>query len=168
MSSPARDPYGPYVRLAVVALIRRDVDEKEEWLLLQRQLPVDSLGSPGSQVWDPPGGRLEWGEDLKTAVRREAREETGLTIEPAGPCYAFLTYYKGERLLAVSLACRLVGSAEAVRLESEEATAWRWLTVAEWETLASRGESSWAPADVVRATRAAAVLLELDTAERES
>ncbi len=168
MTSSAPDPYAPYARLAVVALIRRDEDEQKRWLLLQRQLPEASLGSSGAQVWDPPGGRLEWGEDLATAVVREAREETGLSIEPVGPCYAFLTYYKGERLLAVSLACRPLGSAEAVCLEPEGATAWRWVTVAEWEALASRGESSWAPADVVKATRAAAVLLELDGPERES
>ncbi len=168
MSSPALDPYAPYARLAVAALIRRDEDGEQQWLLLQRRLPKDSLGSPGAQVWDPPGGRLEWGEDLKTAVVREVREETGLTVEAVGPCYAFLTYYKGERLLAVSLACRPARSGEAVRLEPDGATAWRWATVAEWEGLASHGESSWAPVDVVNATRTAAVLLELDVAERES
>jgi mutator protein MutT len=32
--------------------------------------------------WSIPGGLLEVGETLRTAVVREAREETGLTIEP--------------------------------------------------------------------------------------
>jgi 8-oxo-dGTP diphosphatase len=32
--------------------------------------------------WSIPGGVLEVGETLRTAVVREAREETGLTIEP--------------------------------------------------------------------------------------
>ena len=32
--------------------------------------------------WSIPGGMLEIGETLRTAVVREAQEETGLTIEP--------------------------------------------------------------------------------------
>jgi 8-oxo-dGTP diphosphatase len=32
--------------------------------------------------WSIPGGVLEVGETLRTAVVREAREETGLTVEP--------------------------------------------------------------------------------------
>jgi 8-oxo-dGTP diphosphatase len=34
--------------------------------------------------WSLPGGALEIGESLDSAVRREVREETGLEIEPAG------------------------------------------------------------------------------------
>jgi 8-oxo-dGTP diphosphatase len=38
--------------------------------------------SPLQGKWSIPGGVLEVGETLRTAVVREAREETGLTIEP--------------------------------------------------------------------------------------
>ena len=34
--------------------------------------------------WSLPGGALETGESLDSAVRREVREETGLEIEPRG------------------------------------------------------------------------------------
>lgn len=34
--------------------------------------------------WSLPGGVLECGETLREAVVREAREETGLTVEPGG------------------------------------------------------------------------------------
>jgi ADP-ribose pyrophosphatase YjhB (NUDIX family) len=34
--------------------------------------------------WSLPGGLLEIGESLADAVRREAREETGLEVKPAG------------------------------------------------------------------------------------
>ncbi|MCE5254511.1 MAG: NUDIX hydrolase, partial [Actinomycetia bacterium] len=165
--SPAADPRAPYVRLAVVALIRRaggiarseglggygearlgggaeggDVigggaaergtagqgavtgragsADRATWLLLHRKEPVDA--------WDPPGGRMEEGEDLGSAVLREVSEETGLTVEVAGPCYSFLTVYKDERLLAVSMACRPVGDADGIRLEPDGADAWRWVT----------------------------------------
>ncbi len=45
---------------------------------------------------------MEYGEDLSSAVVREVFEETGLTVQVAGPCYALLTVYKGERVLVVS------------------------------------------------------------------
>ncbi len=34
--------------------------------------------------WSIPGGRLEWGESVRDAIRREVREETGLEVEIAG------------------------------------------------------------------------------------
>ncbi len=35
----------------------------------------------GLHPWEFPGGGLEFGEDFKTAAKREVREETGLSIE---------------------------------------------------------------------------------------
>ena len=32
--------------------------------------------------WSLPGGRLEHGESLETAIKREIREETGLSVKP--------------------------------------------------------------------------------------
>lgn len=38
-------------------------------------------GDGKGDFWCAPGGRLEYGEDLKTGVAREAYEETGLKIK---------------------------------------------------------------------------------------
>jgi 8-oxo-dGTP diphosphatase len=38
---------------------------------------------PGRGLWSLPGGRVEVGEYLHDAVRREVKEETGLEVEPA-------------------------------------------------------------------------------------
>lgn len=46
-------------------------------VLVKRKFP------PLAGEWSIPGGRLEIGETLREAVVREAREETGLTVEPA-------------------------------------------------------------------------------------
>lgn len=40
--------------------------------------------NPMSGVWTLPGGRVEFGERLEHAIRREVTEETGLTISLIG------------------------------------------------------------------------------------
>ncbi len=45
-----------------------------------RVLLVRRANEPGRGLWSVPGGKLEWGESLADAVRREALEETGLTV----------------------------------------------------------------------------------------
>lgn len=46
-----------------------------------RVLLVRRGNEPGKGLWSVPGGKLEWGESLEDAVRREALEETSLVVE---------------------------------------------------------------------------------------
>src|SRR5580658_6177603 len=49
--------------------------------------------------WSIPGGLLELGEDLTSAVRRELKEETGLDVEPVEVLLAFDRIMReGERV----------------------------------------------------------------------
>ncbi len=117
------------------------------------------------ELWCPPGGRLETGEDLERAAVREAEEETGYRVRVAGPCYAYLTMHKGERTLAVSMACRVPPDPGEPRLDPAEALAWRWCTPGEWLELAEAGRSVWEKADVASATALARRLLDLEQEE---
>ncbi len=47
-------------------------------------LMVRRAKEPGRGLWSVPGGRVEHGELLADALRREVREETGLEIEIEG------------------------------------------------------------------------------------
>ncbi|MFC1886299.1 NUDIX hydrolase [Thermodesulfobacteriota bacterium] len=38
--------------------------------------------NPGKGSWGIPGGAVELGEDLESAVKRELMEETGIAVEP--------------------------------------------------------------------------------------
>ena len=61
-------------QLAVSAAIFRD-----DKILLVRRARIPAKG-----FYTLPGGRVEFGESLHTALRREVDEETGLKIEIAG------------------------------------------------------------------------------------
>lgn len=50
-------------------------DDQGRLLLVQRANP------PAQGLWSIPGGRIEQGEDARSAVRREVLEETNLDIE---------------------------------------------------------------------------------------
>jgi 8-oxo-dGTP diphosphatase len=49
-----------------------------------RLLMVKRDREPGKGLWTVPGGRVEHGEYLDQALRREVKEETGLEIEVGG------------------------------------------------------------------------------------
>ncbi|MEM1130979.1 MAG: NUDIX hydrolase [Pseudomonadota bacterium] len=71
---------------AVIAVMMRD----GEVLLVQRGRPPD-LG-----LWGFPGGKIEPGETVETAVLRELREETGIIAEPLGVLTAIDVFHHAE------------------------------------------------------------------------
>lgn len=68
-----------------------------------RLLMVRRAHDPGAGLWSLPGGRVEHGEYLGDALRREVAEETGLTVEvrdlvgilevTGDPHYVILDYF---------------------------------------------------------------------------
>jgi 8-oxo-dGTP diphosphatase len=71
--------------------------------------------------WEPPGGVLELGESIEDGLRREAREETGLDIEPIALTGVYKNMTRG--IIALVFRCKTTGGDLAL---SDEVAAFRW------------------------------------------
>ncbi|UED85207.1 NUDIX hydrolase [Streptomyces profundus] len=106
--------------VSVAGVIVNDADQA---LLIQRR---------DNGHWEPPGGVVEPGETIVEALRREVREETGITIAPD----AELTgVYKNMTRLIVSLVFRCTAT-EGAPTTGEETRALRWVSRDEVDQLA--------------------------------
>lgn len=101
-------------------------------VLILREAVYDEGTNEGR--WGLPGGRLDIGETYIEGLRREVKEETGLTIEPGKPVYVgeWHPVIKGvpHQIIAVFSECHC--SSDEVRL-SDEHDAYRWIEVADIE-----------------------------------
>jgi 8-oxo-dGTP diphosphatase len=104
-------------QLAVSAAIFRD----GKVLLLRR------AKSPGTGFYSLPGGRVEFGESLATALHREVDEETGLQIEIldlAGWREVVPGTGGGGHYLIMSFAARWIGGEPKLNYENDD---FKWL-----------------------------------------
>lgn len=71
----------PPVEVAVGVLIERNAEGRETRFLLTSR----PEGKVYAGYWEFPGGKLEAGETVEQALRRELQEEIGITIDAAHP-----------------------------------------------------------------------------------
>ena len=87
----------------------------------------------GAGEYECPGGRLEFGEELEEALRREIMEETGLTVTVERLLYAD-SFVKNEKrhIVVLTWFCRAHG--DEVTLSNEH-TAYLWADKREMRAL---------------------------------
>jgi 8-oxo-dGTP diphosphatase len=104
----------------IVCVLLRDEAGR---VLLTRRKADKKLGG----FWEFPGGKLEYGEDLVMALKREIREELGVEIEVARLLHVKPHIYEHAAVLILFYEGRITGG--TVQLTDHDTFV--WLTPAE-------------------------------------
>jgi mutator protein MutT len=99
-------------------------DEAGRVLLIRRS--AHAAWRPG--LWELPGGKADYGETARQALEREAREETGLTVEVGAPVH--VTHFRRDPfwVTSITFACERIAGNVQLGDEHEELD---WLGPAE-------------------------------------
>lgn len=108
----------PVPTIGVSALV---FDGAGRVLLIRRARP------PAQGLWHLPGGRLEPGEGLVEACRREVREETGLEIVPGSILAVVERRVEGFHYLIVDFLARIDEEAHNPPIPGDDALDAAWL-----------------------------------------
>jgi 8-oxo-dGTP diphosphatase len=113
-SVPPTDDETPAPAIAAAVIVHDKV------LLVRRRV------AEGKLSWQFPAGAIEQGESAEAAAAREAREETGITVEPETLLGERIHPNTGRRMLYV--ACNVVeGNASVV--DDDELSDFTWSTL---------------------------------------
>jgi ADP-ribose pyrophosphatase YjhB (NUDIX family) len=101
MPKKKRARFNPKKEVSVMAWIENDRGS----LLLVRQ-------AAGLKLWALPGGKVRRNESLESALKREVREETGLSVKAAD----YLQIYDRPKRGAIAVLFRVLVQRQAVRV----------------------------------------------------
>ena len=123
MPSFEHDGNGIYLGAAFAFMF----DERGRFLLLEER------PERRKYMYDLPGGTLGPAEDPIDGLRREVREETGLSLDLASPlCYLkWDSHESGYPILVAFYVARMTGVHTAVETSSEH-SGYRWVTPTEY------------------------------------
>jgi 8-oxo-dGTP diphosphatase len=97
------------------------VDDQRRALLIRRR---------DNRHWEPPGGILERDEPIHDGVRREVREETGLSVAPMSLSGVYKNMSRG--IIALVFRCKILGGTLTT---NDEVSEFRWATADEVSAL---------------------------------
>ena len=98
-------------------------------LLLKRSGSEDCY----KNLWETPGGKINFGEDLKEALRREVKEETNLDIEVLIPINTW-SFFRDDKTYVVGITFLCKPLTEEIHL-GEEHVDYKWVSKNELDEL---------------------------------
>lgn len=102
-------------------------DNQDRMLVLKRGTSVEF--SPN--LWDLPGGKVEENESLREAVKREAKEESGLDVELENEHF-FIYHYPNGKIDIYAFRVKLISGKISL---DEKHTEFRWISKNDWKNL---------------------------------
>jgi len=79
---------------------------------INRNGKVLGIQDSATLLWDFPGGKIKWNEDLEGALKREVKEETGLEIRVGKPFHVWKyevveknSRSFGKRIILIAMRC---------------------------------------------------------------
>ena len=120
---PAVDVQGQVTRRPVDVAVGVLIDGDGRFLLTSRP-----EGKVYAGYWEFPGGKLEPGESVEQALRRELHEELGITIGHATPWQIELMDYEHARVRLHF--CKVFDWTGELQMREGQAMAWQTLPVA--------------------------------------
>lgn len=99
------------------------MNNNQKVLLLKRN-------KPGGK-FTLPGGTIHEGEDIKSGLKRELQEETGLEIDILNPIWIWQSNHIGKDLLGVVFSSKSSDNLDKEVKLSDEHDSYRWFTKTE-------------------------------------
>ncbi len=115
----------------VVGIIERD----EKYLFTQRAdigPEYKEITKGKSEIWQCPGGGLEFSEDSEEGLRREIREEVGIEINVITLLPKLYSDVRSDRvhLLIIPFFCTMKNPADTITI-NDEASEYKWVSIEE-------------------------------------
>lgn len=81
-------------------------------------------------VFELPGGHVDWGETFEDALVREVKEEFDMTIKLGDPYYLFTysNHVKGSHSVEVVYFATFIDPLDNIKLEPEDHSEYKWLS----------------------------------------
>lgn len=130
MSNVSHDSETPAVGqqvITAVALIHRQREGVREVFMPKRAATKKFL----PDVYELPGGHIDFGEDIVEGLKREIREELGMTITVGEPFAAF-TYtneVKGSHSIEVVYFATFTESDDQIRIDPDDHSTFGWFSL---------------------------------------
>lgn len=95
-------------------------------------------------VYEVPGGHIDFGEDITDGLKREIKEEFEMKISVCDPfaVFTYLNKIKGSHAIEVIYFAKFTNSLEEIKLHPEDHSTFGWFSEEEINTLVTSGQKT--------------------------
>lgn len=109
----------------IVPTVRGVITRNGKFLIIQRS----ATDSWNAGKWEFPGGKIDFGQDINEALKREIKEESGLDVVVKEPLFFWdenieSPRYKGKILASMYFACEAPLNAKVILSEEHQGCKW--------------------------------------------